>query len=174
MNDPVVRREEVESALAARHELGREYEPEIVDNLVERLERRLDARERRPGGPPARRDLEHRSSPAVAFERELVLERVEGRFDPLADAAEGAEARLFVFAVGAQQRAAERGDELFEFAASEAFVADHDLAGLEYTLEQLGGHSTFGRVCRCEFEADRQPVGAAEQVEPEAPEPAAV
>ena len=54
MNDPVVRREEVESALAARHELGREYEPEIVDNLVERIERRLDERRQRPTGPPAR------------------------------------------------------------------------------------------------------------------------
>ena len=37
---------------------------------------------------------------AVAFEGELVFEGVEGRFDPLADAAEGAEAWLFVFAVG--------------------------------------------------------------------------
>jgi len=67
MNDPVVRREEVESALAARHELGREYEPEIVDNLVERIERRLDARERRPAGPPARRDIEHRSITPLAL-----------------------------------------------------------------------------------------------------------
>ena len=69
MNDPVVRREEVESALAARHELGREYEPEIVDNLVERIERRLDERERRPAGPPVRREAghEHRSVTPLAL-----------------------------------------------------------------------------------------------------------
>jgi hypothetical protein len=69
MSDPVVRREEVESALAARHELGREYEPEIVDNLVERIERRLAERERRPAGPPARRDHghEHRSVTPLAL-----------------------------------------------------------------------------------------------------------
>lgn len=42
----MVERREVEAALAARHELGREYEPEIVDSLVEKIERRLD--ERRP------------------------------------------------------------------------------------------------------------------------------
>jgi hypothetical protein len=54
MDDPVVRPEEVESALAARHELGREYEPEIVESLVERIERRLDERRRPAPGPPAR------------------------------------------------------------------------------------------------------------------------
>jgi hypothetical protein len=56
VSDPVVRREEVESALAARHELGRDYETEIVDTLVERIERRLDERHPLPApGPPMRR-----------------------------------------------------------------------------------------------------------------------
>jgi hypothetical protein len=40
----VVERKDVEAALAARRELGAEYEPEIVDQLVEKIERRLDER----------------------------------------------------------------------------------------------------------------------------------
>jgi hypothetical protein len=50
---PLVRRDEVEAALQARQELGRAYEPELVDNLVEKIEQRLDARtrERRPAHP---------------------------------------------------------------------------------------------------------------------------
>jgi hypothetical protein len=54
----VVERKDVEAALEARRELGRDYEADIVDSLVEKLERRLDerhpaaatpARARRPG-----------------------------------------------------------------------------------------------------------------------------
>ena len=45
---------------------------------------------------------------AVAFERELALEGVVDRFDPLADAAECAEAPWFVAAVEADQMGAER------------------------------------------------------------------
>jgi hypothetical protein len=47
----VVRRDEVEAALQARRELGKGYEDEIVDSLVEKIERRLD--ERRRPAPPA-------------------------------------------------------------------------------------------------------------------------
>lgn len=47
MTEPVVRRDEVESALAARHELGAGYDEAIVDGLVDKIERRLEAR------PPA-------------------------------------------------------------------------------------------------------------------------
>ena len=57
------------------------------------------------------------------------------RLDPLADAAEGAEAWLLVFAVGAEQTTAEGGDVRFEVGAGEAFVADHDLAVFEDALE---------------------------------------
>ena len=46
--EPVVRREEVASALEARRELGKDYEREIVDSFVERIEQRLDERQRRP------------------------------------------------------------------------------------------------------------------------------
>ncbi len=42
----VVRREEVQSALEARRELGPEYDDHIVDALVDKIERRLE--ERRP------------------------------------------------------------------------------------------------------------------------------
>jgi hypothetical protein len=37
----MVERKDVEAALAARHELGRAYEPEIVDSMLEKIERRL-------------------------------------------------------------------------------------------------------------------------------------
>jgi hypothetical protein len=47
----VVERKDVEAALAARHELGPEYDDQIVDALVEKIERRLD--ERRPAPRPA-------------------------------------------------------------------------------------------------------------------------
>ena len=44
----VVRRDEVEAAVQARRELGKDYEDEIVDSLVEKIERRLGGREPRP------------------------------------------------------------------------------------------------------------------------------
>ena len=50
----MVERKDVEAALAARHELGRAYEPEIVDSMLEKIERRLAER------PPAARAAEHR------------------------------------------------------------------------------------------------------------------
>ena len=40
----MVERKDVEAALSARHELGAQYEPEIVDNLVDKIEKRLDER----------------------------------------------------------------------------------------------------------------------------------
>ena len=49
----MVERKDVEAALQARRELGAQYEPEIVDALVEKIEQRLDERERerRPAKP---------------------------------------------------------------------------------------------------------------------------
>jgi hypothetical protein len=49
---PTVRRDEVEAALEARRELGKAYEDEIVDSLVEKIEQRLERR-RRIDPPPA-------------------------------------------------------------------------------------------------------------------------
>ena len=47
--EAVVERKDVEAALEARRELGPEYEAQIVDSLVEKIEKRLD--ERRPPAP---------------------------------------------------------------------------------------------------------------------------
>jgi hypothetical protein len=54
----MVERKDVEAALAARHELGRAYEPEIVDSMLEKIERRLA--EHRPAAPAP--DHRHRGS----------------------------------------------------------------------------------------------------------------
>jgi hypothetical protein len=48
----VIERKDVEAALQARRELGREYEPDIVEAMVEKIEKRLD--ERLQGRLPAR------------------------------------------------------------------------------------------------------------------------
>jgi hypothetical protein len=44
MSDDVVLREELQSAIEARKELGDEMEPAIIDAFVERIERRLAQR----------------------------------------------------------------------------------------------------------------------------------
>jgi hypothetical protein len=44
MPEPTVDRRDVETALEARRELGKEYEPQVIDSFVERIERRLDER----------------------------------------------------------------------------------------------------------------------------------
>ena len=49
----MVERKDVEAALEARRELGRDYEPEIVDAFLEKIERRLD--QRPPAAAPAHR-----------------------------------------------------------------------------------------------------------------------
>jgi hypothetical protein len=46
-------REELQAHVAARRELGPEYEPELVDSFLERIEGKLD---RRSPGQAARRD----------------------------------------------------------------------------------------------------------------------
>jgi hypothetical protein len=48
----MVERSDVEAALEARRELGSEYEPQIVDSFLEKIEKRLD--ERRPAHTPSR------------------------------------------------------------------------------------------------------------------------
>jgi hypothetical protein len=53
----MVERKDVEAALAARHELGRAYEPEIVDSMLEKIERRLAERPLAPA-----REYRHRGS----------------------------------------------------------------------------------------------------------------
>ena len=41
-------REDVQAALEARHELGPEYEPQIIESFLEKIERRLDEHRHRP------------------------------------------------------------------------------------------------------------------------------
>jgi hypothetical protein len=48
----VVERKDVEAALAARRELGREYEPDIVESMLAKIEQRLE--EHRPAPRPHR------------------------------------------------------------------------------------------------------------------------
>jgi hypothetical protein len=45
MPEPTVDRGDVETALEARRELGPDYEPQVIDAFVERIERRLEHRE---------------------------------------------------------------------------------------------------------------------------------
>src|ERR687885_1762229 len=56
MAEPRLPRGELETALEARRELGREREPEILDSFLDRIEReidaRVDARLGRRGGRP--------------------------------------------------------------------------------------------------------------------------
>jgi hypothetical protein len=49
-------REELEAHVAARHELGSDYEPELVDSFLERVEKRVDERRH---GKAARRERPH-------------------------------------------------------------------------------------------------------------------
>jgi hypothetical protein len=44
MADPQLTREDVVSAVGARHELGRDLEPEVIDAFLDRVERGIDAR----------------------------------------------------------------------------------------------------------------------------------
>jgi hypothetical protein len=48
----MIERKDVEAALEARRELGREYEPELIDAFLEKVERRLPARADRPEPHP--------------------------------------------------------------------------------------------------------------------------
>lgn len=48
MSEPIVPREEARATLAARHELGSEFDEQLVDQFVARVEKRLDERQRKP------------------------------------------------------------------------------------------------------------------------------
>lgn len=50
--------DELHAAIEARRELGADYEPQLVDSFLERIEKRLD--ERVPNRP-LQRDREHRA-----------------------------------------------------------------------------------------------------------------
>jgi hypothetical protein len=44
MPEPIVERKDVETALEARRELGPEYDRQVIDSFVDRIERRVDER----------------------------------------------------------------------------------------------------------------------------------
>jgi hypothetical protein len=44
MSNPNLPRDELAAVLGARHELGREYEPALVESFIERLNQAIDAR----------------------------------------------------------------------------------------------------------------------------------
>jgi hypothetical protein len=44
MSEREIQRDEAEAALQTRHDLGRDYEPAIVDSFVERIDRAIEAR----------------------------------------------------------------------------------------------------------------------------------
>src|SRR6266516_2247333 len=73
---------------------------------------------------------------AVALERELALERVDDRLDPLAHAAQPAKASGLVFAVGAQKEGTELSHQRLEVLAGEALVGDHGVAVKVNAIEQ--------------------------------------
>jgi hypothetical protein len=111
---------------------------------------------------------------AVAFERELALAGPEHGLDPLADGTERAGAAIFITAVGAQKAGAEAGQMLLELLAGEALVGDYGVALQRDAFEHLGRDLAFRDVGWRQLEGDRHAVGCAQQIEPEAPEVAAV
>jgi hypothetical protein len=58
VSEEVVRKDELEAAIEARKELGAEMEPAVIDAFVERIERRLAARDE-AGERALRRRREH-------------------------------------------------------------------------------------------------------------------
>src|SRR5918996_17262 len=112
---------------------------------------------------------------AVQLEGELALGGLADRLDPLADPAELAEPGLLVLAVRADECRVERGDDRLQLLAGEALVANDDLLAGEQSfaagaVEHRSGDLALGFVGRGQAEADRHPVGSAQQVEPQAPE----
>src|SRR5919199_6275487 len=81
---------------------------------------------------------------AVALERELPLEGVDDRLDPLAAASERAEARPLVAAVGAHELSAKLSDDRLELLAGEALVADHGLVPGEVSSSNAAATSRSG------------------------------
>jgi hypothetical protein len=82
--------------------------------------------------------------------------------------------RGFVAAIGSEEVRAESGHDLLELVAREALVGHDDVALKVDALEHLGGHDALGGVGGGQLKGDRHPVRRAQQIEPEAPEVAAV
>src|ERR1700730_5520489 len=111
---------------------------------------------------------------AVAFEGELAFAGPDRRLDPWGDRSERAVASPLVFSIRSQEPCAVAGHELFELLAGEALVGEHGVTVEIDALEHLRGDLALRRGGWGELEADRHPVGRAQQIEPKAPEEAAV
>src|SRR6266536_5301113 len=121
-----------------------------------------------PGAEP------RRAPRPVALEPELALAGPKHRLDPLANAAQRAEAWALVAAVGPQEGGAAIGDPALELLTGKALVGDEEVAGEWDPLEHLACDPTLGSVRRRQLEGDRGAVGGAEQIEAKAPEVAGV
>jgi hypothetical protein len=58
-------RDELEAAIAARRELGEEFEPQVVDAFLARIEKRIDARVDEQVAKRARRHGAARTGPVI-------------------------------------------------------------------------------------------------------------
>jgi Flp pilus assembly protein TadB len=63
-DEPVIDRDELRAAVAARQELGPDLEPQVIDAFLEKIERRVD--ERVKSRAPAKRDNDHAFELAIA------------------------------------------------------------------------------------------------------------
>src|SRR5918995_4368802 len=116
---------------------------------------------------------------AMLFQPELVLEGVDDRLDPLAHPAQRPEPGWLILAVGADQEGAQPSDVAFELGPGQALVGQDDRAGRQGLLaggvvQQHLGDLAFAKGGAGQAPADRQAVGRGEQVQLEAPVPAAV
>ena len=81
-------RDDLSAAIGARRELGRDYEPEVVDSFLERVDRRIDERVEsrvRQGAPPGpATDRAHGTGLAVAsLALGIPLSAIAGEFGDL-------------------------------------------------------------------------------------------
>src|SRR5215211_5450928 len=115
----------------------------------------------------------------MAFQPELVLEGVEDAVDPLAHAAKRPEPAWFVLAIRADQPCPQLADALVERAAGKALVGQDDRARGQCLLaggivQQRLGDLALAQARGGQAPGDRHAVRGAEQVQLEAPVPAAV
>ena len=81
-------RDDAEAALAARHDLGRDYEPAVVDSFVDRLDKAIDARvaqrvEEVGGRPPAKPDRSGLALAIVSIACAIPITAIAGRMGGL-------------------------------------------------------------------------------------------
>jgi hypothetical protein len=93
---------------------------------------------------------------AVAFERELLFERVERRFDPLADASE--RTKSVVARLCGRQERPPSAATCCSNSTPASPVAVHCLTRLEHPLQRFGGGTALGCVGGGEFKPCQEAV----------------